>query len=470
MFMRIFRALVCFLLICCLVINISPIRAEATGAEAIFLSSVVVNPTIAVTAVLFGLGVMVTAAATAVFTKLVDDITADMVDKGLISSSGVDMYRSDADGAATYMVNQELVEAVRDYLWENEVLTEDGTVPDGWVSYGGYAFPAFDTSYPYVFVGIRNNELILHVSQFLPYAFHFTPSVAGGVGVPNEYYTIGTKVSSYSTYTVYNIVDSGWAGLYTERIHSGIASGGWSFDAFIWSNCDICYKDDGSLILAGSSVEELGSGCIAVADGLAAGIIAGQDQTFAEGYSEWASGARTLPTLRDGVQTDAMSAYIALGMGLTQEETMAMTQAAVQSGVGTYEGTGSAADSVTASGLKGWLDTIRLSMVAGFSDVIAGITGFFTPSGNVDSYAIDLTSFFPFCIPFDLYDFLSLFLAEPEAPHFEFDIDFPYMNEPWHLVIDLSPWDGVAQLLRRLELLLFIVGLGMVTREKFLRG
>ena len=95
-------------------------------------------------------------------------------------------------------------------------------------------------------------------------------------------------------------------------------------------------------------------------------------------------------------------------------------------------------------------------------------------SGNVkhdiSDYKIDLTQFFPFCLPFDIYAFFELLAAEPEAPHLEFDINFPYMKEPWHLVIDLSDWDGVALLLRRLELLGFIIGLCVFTREKFLRA
>ena len=92
-----------------------------------------------------------------------------------------------------------------------------------------------------------------------------------------------------------------------------------------------------------------------------------------------------------------------------------------------------------------------------------------TPSAITD-YSVDLTSFFPFCLPFDIYAFFELLAADPEAPHLEFDIPFPYMVEPWHLVIDLSAWDSVAELARRLELLAFIIGLCVFTREKFLRS
>lgn len=97
-------------------------------------------------------------------------------------------------------------------------------------------------------------------------------------------------------------------------------------------------------------------------------------------------------------------------------------------------------------------------------------TGTDVPPADIADYSVDLTNFFPFCLPFDIYAFFELLAADPEAPHLEFDIPFPFMDEPWHLVIDLSAWDNVALLARRLELLGFIIGLCVFTREKFLRS
>ena len=445
MMKRIFRLTVCFLLICCLLINISPIRAQASGVEAVFLSSVVVNPTIAVTAVLFGLGVMAVATATAAFTKLVDEVTADMVDKGLISSNGVDMYRSDADGAATYLVNQELVEAVREYLWENEVVSGEA-LPVGFLSYNGFFLPDVSSvwtnksTYPFGVIFLDTNGR---------YNLHFRSGD----------FKLGSGQSSvsdgYGYYGHSTLSGESWATPYT-----GSSTYSVPLDSLIWSSHDIL--DTSGNVVFSASVP--GASALTVSDGLQIGEIAGRNQTFADGYSTWASGAKTLPTLRDGVQTDAMSAYIALGMGLTQEETMAMTQAAVQSGVGTYEGTGTATDSVTATGLKGWLDTIRLSIVAGFSDVITSITDFFTPDPNVEFYALDLKGLFPFCIPFDLYNLLLTLQAEPVTPYFEFELNFGALGS-FPVVADFSEWNDLASLLRNLEVALFIVGLGIKTRE-----
>ena len=84
------------------------------------------------------------------------------------------------------------------------------------------------------------------------------------------------------------------------------------------------------------------------------------------------------------------------------------------------------------------------------------------------SYAVDLKEFFPFCIPWDLYEFLNILAAEPRAP--EFDWIIYYDSEEYKVHIDLSAWDSVASLFRTLELLGFIVGLAYVTRQKYIRG
>lgn len=93
--------------------------------------------------------------------------------------------------------------------------------------------------------------------------------------------------------------------------------------------------------------------------------------------------------------------------------------------------------------------------------------------GSLGSYEVDLTMIFPFCLPFDLYRLLSAFSAEPVPPRFDFQ--FPLMNSDGTITyvsqtIDLSPFDAVAYWVRWGEKVLFIVGLAMVTRDKFLRG
>lgn len=98
-----------------------------------------------------------------------------------------------------------------------------------------------------------------------------------------------------------------------------------------------------------------------------------------------------------------------------------------------------------------------------------GVQDWLTPSGEPDRFGLQLRDYFPFCIPFDLYDFLTVLVAEPEAPCFAWEIPVPQMGRTFTVEVDLSAWDSVAALFRKLELLAFIVGLGWVTREK-IRG
>lgn len=82
---------------------------------------------------------------------------------------------------------------------------------------------------------------------------------------------------------------------------------------------------------------------------------------------------------------------------------------------------------------------------------------------------------FPFSIPWDLKNLVSSLSAEREAPHFEYDF---YISEKWlppagftyHFDIDLSSFDSLASIFRRLFLISFIVGLAVYSYAKFFGG
>lgn len=87
---------------------------------------------------------------------------------------------------------------------------------------------------------------------------------------------------------------------------------------------------------------------------------------------------------------------------------------------------------------------------------------------EMDYPTVGLTDVFPFCIPFDLYAFFSVLAADPVAPHFEIPFRIEGLVD-YTFVIDLSGFDTVAQILRTMELLLFCVGLVLITRNQ-IRG
>ena len=82
-----------------------------------------------------------------------------------------------------------------------------------------------------------------------------------------------------------------------------------------------------------------------------------------------------------------------------------------------------------------------------------------------DKWVVDLSKFFPFCIPFDLVYLLDVLDAEPQAPRFEIPLKLPAYGIDYTFVIDLSDFDSVAAVFRTFETILFILGLILLTRE-----
>lgn len=108
------------------------------------------------------------------------------------------------------------------------------------------------------------------------------------------------------------------------------------------------------------------------------------------------------------------------------------------------------------------------------------IEGDLTASGEVaeeePEFVVDgpiavsgLTEVFPFCIPFDIYALLSSLSADPQTPVFTARFVVPGIIDQ-EFTIDLTPFNAVAQIVRTMELLAFIIGLALVTRERFLRS
>ena len=88
-----------------------------------------------------------------------------------------------------------------------------------------------------------------------------------------------------------------------------------------------------------------------------------------------------------------------------------------------------------------------------------------TPSSDPSHFKlVDLSKYFPFCIPFDLFDFFQLLNASPVAPSFSWTIK-DLSGESYSLTVDLSEWDSVAQLFRRLQIFLFTCGLAAASRK-----
>ena len=102
-------------------------------------------------------------------------------------------------------------------------------------------------------------------------------------------------------------------------------------------------------------------------------------------------------------------------------------------------------------------------------DKVTGEEESIPPYVGTGDYTLDLTSFFPFCIPFDIYRMFSMFTSNPVAPSFDLPINYPgVINENIH--IDLSDYDNAAAMLRGVEVIVFCLLLAAGTRKLLFGG
>lgn len=193
------------------------------------------------------------------------------------------------------------------------------------------------------------------------------------------------------------------------------------------------------------------------------------DSLSGSAYTDWSSAAQmideqqyfpvSIPSLSDSsaisTQTQAQAQAGTVPDSVADE---------IIAGSDVVPETGSIADVITA------VRALGADIVAAVQAIPAAIADIFSPAADPEVYQVDLKDFFPFCIPFDLFDIVTAFAAEPEAPVFEWPISVPRWGFEYTLNVDLQEWEDVASLFRTLELTIFCVGLAIVTREKFLRS
>ena len=227
---------------------------------------------------------------------------------------------------------------------------------------------------------------------------------------------------------------------------------GMSLDSIIWTNTDL-YYDDGTLALAASApstLEEVYLEAVAILGETAQGIQDGtktSDDLLIPQYvnvAELFANATTADDLMENFNQISQE----LQDGTRDYNEFAQSVIATNPGTGDNAGDNTGSDSGTDDNTG--------------SDSTGDDT--WNPPQDPGMFTLDLQEIFPFCIPFDLYAFLSCLNAAPVAPVISWELASPG-GRSYPIEIDLSPFNSVAQLLRRLQLLLFIVGLAIKTRD-----
>ena len=102
-------------------------------------------------------------------------------------------------------------------------------------------------------------------------------------------------------------------------------------------------------------------------------------------------------------------------------------------------------------------------------DPDGGGGGSVTVDPDVSDYTLDFRKLFPFCIPFDIYKAVKLLDASPTAPVVHYKFYFS-KSKTYAIDLNLNKFNSVAAILRRMECLLFIIGLATATRRIYIRG
>lgn len=463
---KLFRIAICCLVVCALVVNLSPIRAKAVAAEAAAVSAAIVTcpELVAIAAAMIAIGVMASPSTRDNFVNAANAVAE------YLSTSVPELLRVTYEGGqAVYYASVEFLESVRCAMIDAEVL-----IP------------------PFSSFGAGQSMTMLDGTILVPSSecVYFVVSHTSGTRFTEIFYFPSGGTLYDETRAVYKdlslVTVNGSRHSYYSITRSGVDYS--AYAGIVWPD-----YTDLNLVRDIISTYLAGAFDIAVAYGLTAGVIPAVpiDGSSALQWSDEYcsrqlrlltpegggapgddSGGDSGDNPQGGFVENVLFPLTLLGTvleiaGLTQQNQWlgdVPSNVPDVEVVTEYE----ILDAPEVDGFQG----IQVSPVpdsapdsGSGTDPEGG-----TSSGGDASYTLDLTEYFPFCIPFDIFEFLSLLAADPEAPVFEWVIPVPQMDVEFPIKVDLSAWDGIAKLFRTLELLAFIVGLAMVTRDKFIRG
>ena len=372
---RIGRAAMCFLVICCLLFNLSPVKAHATGLESVVTGAVVSVPGLNVVAgILIGLGILV-GVATIDWDRVVDDCYMYLRNEGIVDANGKINVLAMDGVAYAYGVAQDVIELVRAWAYATEVIKEtEIAVAEGYWYYNGFSAKPYPqdvdlAKYPYIIIGFWNTS----VSPTC--VFSSQPLL---VSSKDTFYSIYWKFIAEQEVDVlvYGTVTDNMTGWNLSRSQENIAAGEYvcGLNAYVggfesarndmWANYNIFgteYFNNGECLLPGMpAISESGT-AITVADGLTAGTIADAEKDLQAGYPIWGSGAVTLPGSIVGQdELDEVKVW-PIGLPGTYTDAYTLGQTDV------WTGAGSAAD--TLPDTEANTGTLANTILAGIRDI-----------------------------------------------------------------------------------------------------
>lgn len=476
------RCLVCLLLICALLINLSPIKAEATAAGAVGIakaSLVTGNPAIIVGAALLAVGVTAGVESGA-FENLIDNAVSYLDSAGgWIENGTMQLLQSVTEaGQTAYYVAGDLLETLRSWLFESDVLQDISSTTQT-LTFNGTEY-LFTCDVPFVALrwDCNGQGFYAFVSASKGTLTYDTSTIsisrsANDLGSFNGYYLSGASGSF--------VLSGDYSGFYylgdfTDHSYFASRGNGYSYQY-------VCKNYVPSLlgVPVASSDLTLGNVSSVPIDGTSARTWA-PDVADRNGLYVKYNNDPEPPDDNNG------NWFWRLALPLTILELIAMSQ--VDEWTGETPEEFPTGDTVTEFEIldRPEIDGYQGIEVSPVTDPNPDTDPDTEPDTNPDTdpdagtdtgtdtgadawqpsemgnFVLDLKNYFPFCIPFDIYDFLTCLNADPVAPVIDWEIPLPG-GSTYPMQVDLSAFDDVARLLRRLQLLLFCVGLAAKTRD-----
>lgn len=465
---RWFQVIICLLVVCCLLFNMSPIRAEALVIET---SAAALG--IAACLLLVSLGVVMIPETTnqlqAMGRSLQSYMTnwASYTDRVAITDEWLEGTSTSISGSGggdedptspdyrKIMINTAVMSGLVNWVCDifegkSTIEEEVETAPDGYMYYGEYLHPVLPTYdaavYPYLFIGRQYNSVVNKQVTHL-YLANLPLSVKS-VGTNNNiqlYYKADDYADSFAVLH-YTLVDDYW-----EYSDSSIFKSAEMYNS-VWSNYDLIFN--GAVVIPGSIPSPVKTEPL-----LPDTYVGDIPEQIRDGSLD-----------RDDIVIPNINYGALMQDGQTLQDATIGTLHKLTTGELSYEN---------------FMEQIKVDSDVddpgtGDTDVTEPVPDIpgnedpedqpeeWKPPTNPNAFALDLSKFFPFCIPFDLYDFFSCLNADPVAPVIEWQIPLPG-GSAYPIKLDLSVFDPVARILRTLELLAFCVGLAFKTRD-LIRG
>ena len=506
-----FRCLVCLILVCCILVNVSPIRSEAFAGAV----TAVVGTTAAavvVASAFQALGVMPDSNQTSVFEGYVNDCVSALTASGTFVNGLVSVLQLSDGVIVKNHVNQGIIQSILDWLFAEKVVSETPSIT--W-SHDTFECSFGDTSYslkayknspaggiPVVFRReFSSNNQVFH-GIYLVFLSQY------GYYINDKYYSSSSLGNYFGGYVAQKGV---W-------LSSSSSSSPDPWETISVSGCvdlGIFYGNDATFNAAIAAYDFANLAGVVGGVAVASGLVAGQIGTDVEtDYKTWVEegvisvgfgiGYVDDPNTHDDDDEDGEDdGNTEIGPTVPPGELDTPVEPSPSPSpwwknnkwlnLNTYDYIGMGAGALTGLTMQ-LLKNTQTETQVGTSDPLVKVdTSLFGNGGNgtntvtppdiddpdvsdpttpsdpstpsdIAGYTFDLTKIFPFCIPFDLYDFLTCLDATPVAPVINWEIQLPG-GSTYPLTVDLSAFDSVAQLLRRLELLVFSIALAIKTRD-----